>query len=354
MSESISHASGKLGLPPGSLVHVGEVKTEATNITVIDYTHDEIRQFSADTIDQLLPYFSQNSVTWIDIAGLTNVSIIESIGEHLDIHPLVLEDVLNTKQRSKLEIYEHYLFFVAKAVCGAGDSLTIQYEQISMLVLNNCLITFRESADDLFSPIQRRLENSQGRFRNHGTDYLAYAILDTIVDQYFVINEMLDPAFEAIEEELLNSPSTQTLATIQKIKRELVYLRKTVSPLRELLSQVHRNDSELIQERTLIYFADVFDHALRIVESLDSYRDLATGMLDIYLSSVSNKMNETMKVLTVFASIFIPLTFIAGIYGMNFEHMPELKWKWSYPLLWVLFITIPVALIVYFRRKQWL
>jgi magnesium transporter len=221
-------------------------------------------------------------------------------------------------------------------------------------VLDNFVVTFKEKTDDIFVPLKQRISNSKGRIRNLGSDYLAYAILDTIVDQTFSLLDSLDEMLESTEEELLTNPTSGTLVSIQRIKRELIYIRKSVSPLREMLATIMRSDSILIQEKTNIYFRDVYDHALRITESIESYRDMLSGLLDIYISSVSNKMNEVMKVLTIFASIFIPLTFIAGIYGMNFEYMPELKWKWAYPVLWVLFISIPVVLLIYFKNKKWL
>jgi magnesium transporter len=203
--------------------------------------------------------------------------------------------------------------------------------------------------------VQNRIRNSKGRFRNLGADYLTYAILDTIVDQNFILIDSLDDAITSVEDSLLVSDPTQdTLKTIQQLKREIIGIRRHVSPVRELMTSMLRSESELIEERTHVYLRDVSDHALRVIESVESYREVLTGLLDIYISSVSNKMNEVMKVLTVFASIFIPLTFIAGIYGMNFHYMPELNWKWAYPALWIAFIAIPIVLLVYFKRKKWL
>ena len=229
-----------------------------------------------------------------------------------------------------------------------------QYEQISLLLMENYVITFKEKSDDVFNPIHNRLKNPKGRIRQFGADYLVYVILDTIVDEYFVVEDSLDSLFDPLEDSLLTSPSHQILELIQLIRRELISMKRSISPLRELMINIQRSDTGLIKEKTLRYFNDVHDHVLRVLDSLESYRERIAAMQDLYLSSISNKMNEAMKVLTVFASIFIPLTFIAGIYGMNFEYMPELKWQWAYPSLWLLFISISVSLLIYFKRKKWL
>jgi len=354
MSDSLSNISEKAGMPPGSLVHVGDALEAESRISVIDYSKETIEEQSIQSIGEILPFKDTDTVTWVNVEGLKDVEIIDSVGRILNIHTLVLEDILNTHQRPKFEEHDDYLYIVLKGLLLDNKEFIVSYEQISILVLKNFVVTFKEKKDDTFMPLKQRLKNSNGRIRNLGSDYLTYAILDTIVDQKFFLLDSLDELIESTEEELLTDPTSETLVTIQGIKRELIYIRKSVSPLRELLADILRSDTTLIQEKTHIYFRDVYDHVLRITESIESYRDLLSGLLDIYISSVSNKMNEVMKVLTVFASIFIPLTFVAGIYGMNFEYMPELKWKWAYPTLWVSFITIPVVFIIYFKRKKWL
>jgi len=353
MSESLSYASEKSGLPPGSLVHVGEVHEHENRITVVDYNKSTVEKRTIETIEELLPYQNTDTITWVIIEGLKDVSIIDAIGQYFGIHGLVLEDILNTHQRPKFEEFDDYLYIVIKAISLENGELNIQYEQISLLLLNNFVFTFKEKPDDIFAPIFSRLNNGKSHIRDRGADYLAYVIMDTVVDEYFALQDSFDELIETIEDKLLTTPSAQTLTTIQKIKRELIFLRRTVSPLRELLAAIQRSDSALINEQTKRYFGDIYDHAIRIIESMESYRDLIAGMLEIYLSSVSNKMNETMKVLTVFASIFIPLTFIAGVYGMNFEYMPELKWKWGYPALWGVFIGVSVFLLKFFKKKNW-
>ena len=354
MTDSLSSLSEKSGMPPGSLVHVGDTLKTESRISLIDYSAEHIEEQAVYEIEEILPYKDKETVTWINIEGLKNTALTESIGNAFNIHPLVLEDILNTHQRPKFEEYEDYLYIVLKGLSLGSERLSVNYEQISIIVLDNFIFTFKEVEDNLFAPIIKRLKNDKGKIRNLGTDYMAYAILDMIVDQNFVLLETLDEILDSIEDELLTDPKPKTLATMQQIKRELVSIRRSVLPVRDMLNAIIRSDSPLIHERVHIYLRDVHDHALRISESIESYRDILSGLLDIYVSSVSNKMNEIMKILTVFASIFIPLTFIAGIYGMNFEYMPELQWKWAYPVLWIMFITIPAVILIYFRRKKWL
>ncbi len=354
MHESLSYASEKSGLPPGSLVHVGEVHEHEHKITVIDYNKSTLARRTIKNIEELLPYQNTETVTWVIIDGLKDVSIIDAIGQHFDIHALVLEDILNTHQRPKFEEFDDYLYIVIKALSLGADDFNVEYEQVSLLLLDKFVFTFKEKPDAIFEPLFSRLNNDKSQLRNLGTDYLTYVIMDAIVDEYFSLQDTFDELIESVEDDLLTNPSAQTLNTIQKIKRELIFLRRSVSPLRELLASIQRSESQLLHEKTKRYFGDVYDHVIRVSEAMESYRDLIAGMLDIYLSSVSNKMNETMKILTVFASIFIPLTFIAGVYGMNFEYMPELKWRWGYPALWAVFIGVSVFLLRFFKKKNWL
>jgi magnesium transporter len=354
MTESTGSISSKAGLPPGTLVHVGERLESDTRITVVDYTRERTTEQVAHTIGDITRYRDTDSVTWVNVEGLVNVGLIEAIGREFDIHPLVLEDILNTQQRPKFEQFDDYLFLVFKVIYPADDGVSMNYEQVSILILDDFIFTFKEKQDAFFDPIVARLRNHRGRFRTHGADYLAYTLLDTVVDHYLALQDYLDEIVETIEEDLLGNPGTGTLATIQRVRRELIFIRRSVSPLRELLNGMLRSDHMLIGDETLIYFRDVQDHVLRVTDALDTYRDMMTGLLDIYNSTISNRMNEIMKVLTIFASIFIPLTFLTGVYGMNFHYMPELAWKWSYPLLWSAFLLIAVLLLVYFWRKKWL
>lgn len=354
MPESLSSASAKAGLPPGSLIHIGKTRQEETHISLIDYNSREVTEALAPSISEIAAYKGRDSVTWVNVEGLKNIAMIEEIGAQFNIHPLVLEDILNTHQRPKIEDYGDYLYIVLKGLILEGQAFNVSYEQISLVLTSEYVFTFKEKRDDIFASIIRRIHNGKGAIRTLGSDYLAYTILDTVVDQYFTLQDSLDDVIDAVEDELLTNPGSATLATIQGLKRELVYIRKSISPVRELLSTMQRIDSPLLEEKTRIYYRDVFDHVLRVSEGMETNREMLSGLLDIYISSVSNKMNEVMKVLTVFASIFIPLTFIAGIYGMNFDHMPELHWKWAYPALWLVFVGISIMLLGYFKRKKWL
>ena len=355
MTKSSSTTSKKSGLPPGSLVHVGEILGAETRMSIINYSRNNFEEKIIQSVDNILEYKDSDSITWVIVEGLANVDIVERIGVMFDIHQLVLEDILNTHQRPKFEEYDDYLYIVLKCLLPDSDTFSVSYEQISLLVLNDFVFMFKEKQDDIFQSVQQRIRTSKSRLREQGADYLAYAILDHVVDQCFILIDSLDEAVTSLEDRLLESdPTKDMLNQIQRLKREIISIRRHVSPIRELLAGMLRSESELINEKTHIYLRDVSDHTIRVIESIESYRDILTGLLDIYISSVSNKMNEIMKVLTVFASIFIPLTFLVGIYGMNFKHMPELEWKWAYPSLWVVFIVVPIVLLVYFKRKKWL
>ncbi len=355
MTESLSTPSGKSGLPPGALIHVGDVLETVTSISIIGYSKEHFAEQKIQSIDEILKYKESDGVTWVIVEGLTNVDIIERIGTLFGIHQLVLEDILNTHQRPKFEDYGDYLYIVLKCLIIEDEQFAVGYEQISLLVLDNFVFLFKEKKDTLFHALEHRVRTSKGKLRGLGTDYLTYEILDYIVDQNFVLIDSLDDVITSLEDGLLESePTEDLLYKLQRLKRELISIRRYISPIRELLAGMLRSESKLINDNTHLYLRDVSDHTIRVIELIESYREILTSLLDIYVSSVSNRMNEVMKVLTVFASIFIPLTFLTGIYGMNFDYMPELKWKWAYPLLWVVFITIPVVLLVYFKRKKWL
>ena len=354
MSKSLSSPSHKAGLPPGAIVHVGDVHQDSTKIFVINYDTDSIEECYVESPQRLLEYKNSDKLTWVIIEGLSDADLIGKIGELFDIHPLVIEDILTTHQRPKFEEYDQYLYIVLKSLISDSGEFTVIDEQISIVLLDNFVFTFKEKSDDLMQPVLQRIKTSKGHFRSMGGDYLTYAILDVIVDNMFILIDSLDEVTLSLEDSLMSEePTRLTLILIQKLKRELIHIRKFVSPLRELMAGMLRSDSELIHEKTHIYLRDVSDHAIRITESIESYQNILAGLLDIYISSISNKMNEVMKVLTVFASIFIPLTFIAGIYGMNFTDMPELHWKWGYPAIWGVFIMITVGLLIYFKKKKW-
>jgi len=347
-------AKKKIGLPPGTLVHVGEKKAEKVRIRIIDYDEAQFEEKEAKTVEECFPFKDTPTVTWINIDGLHDIEIIEKIGKHFGLHPLLLEDILNTEQRPKMEDHEDYLFIVLKMLYYDEEKHDITAEQVSIILGSNFVISFQEQEGDVFKFIRERIRNGKGRIRKVGSDYLAYALVDAIVDNYFIILEKLGEKIEEMEEELVTNPTPETLQTIHHLKREMIFLRKSVWPLREVISALERGEPTLIHESTGIYLRDLYDHTIQVIDSIETFRDMVSGMLDIYLSSISNRMNEVMKVLTIIATIFIPLTFIAGIYGMNFQYMPELGWHWGYPAVWFVICAIFIVMLVYFKRKRWM
>jgi magnesium transporter len=359
VQESLTNPSEKTGLPPGSLIHVGDFCQLETAIHSVSYTQETVDQQRIGSPEQLADFADREEVVWITVEGLSDVDLIEKIGIMAGIHPLVIEDILTTHQPPKFEVYDSYLFLVTsnlKAVQHQEkQEMVVEHEQISLLILANAVFVFREKTDDLFQPLVQRIKTQRGKIRSMGSDYLAYALMDILVDQLFHLTDTMDDTVTLLEDRLLFSEPTKDMPiTIQQLKREAIFIKKHIVPIKELTGAILRTDSPLIHERTKIYFRDVSDHALRLCEAVESYRELLAGLSSLYISGLSNRMNEVMKVLTLFASVFIPLTFLAGIYGMNFEYMPELHWKWAYPTLWTFFLTIPAGLFWYFRKKKWL
>jgi len=344
----------KVGLPPGTLVHIGERKTEKVKITVIDYDSKNFQEKEAEKIEECFPFKDKPTVTWINIDGLQEVEVVEKIGIHFGVHPLIMEDILHTGQRPKAEDLGDYLFIVLKMIYHDENEDEIMGEQISLILGHNYVISFQEREGDVFNQIRERIRNSKGRIRRGGADYLAYTLLDAVVDHYFVILEKLGERIESLEEELVTNPTPETLQIIHTLKRNLIFLRKSVWPLREVINALERGESPLITKPTGIYLRDVYDHTIQVIDTIETFRDMVSGMLDIYLSSLSNRMNEVMKVLTIMATIFIPLTFIAGIYGMNFKFMPELEWHWGYPSALIVMLIVVGFMVMYFRKKKWL
>ena len=341
-------------MPPGSVIYLGEQKVDAVRITVLDYDAAKFQERKLDRIEDAFEYKNTPTVSWINIDGLHTVSVIEALGKQYALHPLIQEDIVSTAQRPKLEDMETYLYVVLRMLHYDDASHAIRSEQISLVLGNNFVISFQESIGDVFEPIRDRIRNAKGRIRKMGPDYLVYALLDAIVDNYFLILEKIGERIEVLEDELVTNPTQATLGQIHQFKREMIFLRKSVWPLREMIGNLDRSESALINATTAPYLRDVYDHTIQVIDTMESFRDMVSGMLDTYLSSISNRMNNVMKVLTIIATIFIPLTFVAGIYGMNFENMPELKWKYGYLGVWIIMVTILAAMLVYFRRKRWL
>jgi len=344
----------KAGASPGTLVHIGDQKVDETRITLIDYDEVQLQERVLDGIEEALPLKDLPTVTWINIDGLHEIDTIEKVGRQFNIHPLVLEDILNTGQRPKTEEFEDVIFVVLKMLHYNENSGQISSEQFSLVLGSNFLLTFQEIQGDVFRAVRERIRKSKTRIRKAGCDYLAYALIDAIVDHYFVILEALGDKIEDIETQLLDNPTHDTLEIIHEMKREMIYLRKQIWPIREIINSLVKSESSLIQEQLHVYFRDVYDHTIQIIDTIESYRDILAGMLDIYLSTLSNRMNEVMKVLTIIATIFIPITFVAGIYGMNFKFMPELEWRWGYVMVWAIIVVVVGIMIGFFKKKQWL
>ena len=344
----------KVGLPPGSLIPLGDKKAEKIHITVFDYDATTFIEKKDATIQECLSCLETNRMTWINICGVEDVQAIEMIGRRFGLHPLLLEDIMSTGQRSKLDNYKETLYIVVRQLSYNDEKQTVVDEQVSLVLGKNFVISFLESKNNVFSPIIERLRPDRSRTRQRGADYLCYTLIDCLVDNYFLILEKVDGNLENLEDELVKSPTPNTLLQIQHAKREITLLRKTVWPMREVISNFRRIESPLIQDTTKLYIHDVYDHTIQAIDTIESFRDITSGMLDIYLSNISQRMNEIMKVLTVVATIFVPLTFIASFYGMNFEYIPGLHWQYGYHAVLGMMLALSLIMLYFFRKKGWI
>jgi len=345
----------KVGLPPGSVVFVGEERTEPVQFRVLEYGPDHLVETEEEGLDEVLKYRDTTPVTWVNVSGVHDESVVRTIGDHFHIHPLIQEDIAHTGQRPKLDPQENYLYLVVKMLYFDEDrDGELRAEQVSLLVGERNLISFQEDPGDVFDPVRKRIRNGRGQIRDRGPDYLAYAILDVIVDHYFVVLEELGTRTEELEDEIVGETPKDIEDDIHDLRRDLIYMRRMTWPMRELLYQLERLDSPLWAENNQPYVRDTYDHVVQVLDLVEALRDTASGLHDLHMTSISNRMNEIMKVLTIIGTIFIPLTFIAGIYGMNFEYMPELGWGWGYPAVWVVMLSLAGALLLYFRRRDWI
>jgi magnesium transporter len=346
-------------LPPGS-----RVAPDNTKITVIVYDETHFHEIEVKSVEECFVFKSGPSITWINIDCLKEMDILEKLGACYGFHPLVLEDIL-TDQRPKIEDYDDYIFIVLKMIYydeerdeKTGDDMPgetmLEMDQVSIILGSNFIISFKEKDVDVFNPIRERLRTAKGKIRMHGADYLAYSMIDSIVDHYFVIMEKLGDRFEELEDVVVSNPEPSILPIIYNMKRDMLFLRKSVWPLREAVSRLQRTDSPLVSEATRIYLRDVYDHTIQVIENIETFRDMSSSVLETYLSSQSNKLNEVIKLLTIISTIFIPLTFLAGVYGMNFKFMPELESPWGYPAVLVLMLLVVVIMLTYFWRKKWI
>jgi len=345
--------SKKTGLPPGTLVHVGEQFTEKVTVSVMGYDESGCVEQEVTDLDDLTGFLGKYAVTWIDVAGLHDADLIAKVGERFHLHPLVMEDILNTTQRPKAEDLDEYLFVVFRSLGFEEEFGDIPTEQVSLVLGPNYVISFQERKNGLFDAIRARIKAGRGRIRKSGPDYLAYCLIDATVDNYFVVLEKLEEKIESLEEDLVTKPNPHTLNTIHNLKMNINGTRKGLWPLREVINRLLDCEPPLVQHSTLPYLRDVYDHTIHAIEIMEASRDIIADMLDIYLSSLSRRLNEIMKVLTVIGTIFMPLTFLTGWYGMNFKTMPELDWRYGYVMVICIAVSVVLTMAIFFKRKQW-
>ena len=350
----LKNKSKNKGLAPGTPVFIGNHESEEILIRLIDYDQANLNEEVLIDLIKINNFKDTSTVTWLNIDGLHDVSFIKSLGEVFDLHPLLLEDVVNTGQRPKFEDYDNCLFLVLKMLFWDEHKEMITGEQLSLIVTRNVLITFQERKGDVFEPVRERIRKHRGRIRTAGLDYLAYTLLDTVVDNYLYLIARLGEKIEDIETEILDNPGPDVMDKINDYKREIIFLRKSIRPVKEMIMKLVKSDSDLIDDDLAPFLKDLEDLIVQAREAIDTYRDMLSDHLNIYHMSISNRMNDIMKVLTIFAAIFIPLTFVAGIYGTNFEYLPELHFKYGYFVFWGVMIMIALTMLFFFKRKKWL
>ncbi len=355
MAARVAHRyKKKVGKSPGSMEYVGRREAHPTTLALIDYGPDHCQAKKLERVDPIVPYIASDTITWLDVCGLHNEPVLSRIGREFGIHPLIMEDVLNTTQRPKAEMSDSMVFIVLRMIHLEEKTGRQVVEQVSMIFGKNYVITFQELPGDVLDGLRERIRSGKGRLRASGADYLAYAIMDSVVDHYFLVLEHIGEQIETLEARVLERPDKELVGQIHQVRRDLISLRRATWPLREEIGVLLRQEHPLIDRETLPYLRDLYDHTIRVIETVESHREMASALLDIHLSSTSNRMNEVMKTLTVIATIFIPLTFLAGIYGMNFEYMPELGNRWAYPAFWGICVFVGISMLTIFRRKKWL
>lgn len=352
MVRHATRKSIKSGAPPGTLVHIGTQRTNAVKITVFDIKPDSYNERECEA-DDLCAYCNNESITWINVDGLHDIEILKKIGLHFDLDKLLLEDILNTNHRPKTEIFENYIFVTLKMIGVTVDKKGLTHEQVSFIMGDGWLISFQEAGGDVFDNIRDRIRKQQGEIPKRKVDFLLYRLLDTVVDNYFFVTEYFSDKNAAIEKDIFKNPTPEALREIQVLKRQIVNFKRVVLPLREVASVLEKDGGRLVEKGTLRYLRDLYEHIIQVNDSIDSQREVIASIQDLYLSGSSNKMNEVMKVLTVISTIFIPLTFIVGVYGMNFKNMPETEWHYGYFIIWGIMLTILIGMVIYFRRKRW-
>ncbi len=342
------------GLPPGSLVHLGDHREHTVNIYALDYNLEVCREFDQVKLDQLAQFTDKSTVTWINVDGVHDIDTVEVLGRQFKLHPLVLEDIVNTHHRPKVEEFDNSLFFTFKMLSINAEEQEIESEQVSIILAQGYVISFQEIPGDVFDPVRNRIKAGKGRIRKRGSDYLVYALVDTVVDSYFAVIDRLEYWITDLETRVEKTPTSELFSEIQDRKNQLIALRQAIIPLKDAVGYLVKGESDLIDERIHRYLNDVYDHIIHISDAIELQREILGGIRETYNTGISNQLNQVMKVLTIIATIFIPLTFIAGIYGMNFQFMPELAWKWAYPAIWGIMLALAFGMLVFFRRKKWL
>jgi len=345
--------SSKVGLPPGSIIHVGEKKIEKVSITLTEYDENKVETCEINSVEEIDPYTDTPQVTWVNVCGLHDTELIKQIGEKFNIHPLVLEDILNTETRPKIEITDNYIFISMKMLSNNNPENQILTEQVSFILGNSFVFSFLEKSDSIFNPIKDRITNNYGRVRKQASDYLFYALMDVVVDQYYLVLEQIEQNIELLDDEVTTNSDRSQIEKIYTLKNKLLLTRRSLWPLRDIFTRLTREETKLINKKIVPYLRDLLDHTMHITETIEFQREITISLMETHLSMMSFKMNEVMKVLTIIATIFIPLTFIVGIYGMNFPNMPEMKWPWAYFALWGVMIALTLLMLYFFKKKNW-
>ena len=346
-------SSSKVGLPPGSIIYVGEQKIEKVKITLTEYDEKNVEICEINSVEEIDPYTDTPQVTWVNVSGLHDTELIKQIGEKFSIHPLVLEDILNTETRPKIEITDSYIFIAMKMLVYNKSEDQVDTEQVSFILGNSFVFSFLEKSDGVFKPIRDRITEQFGRVRKQPSDYLFYSLIDVVVDQYYLVLEQIEQNIELLDDEVITDGNRSHIEKIYSLKNKLLITRRSLWPLRDIFNRLTREETKLINKKIVPYLRDLLDHTMHITETIEFQREITISLMETHLSMMSFKMNEVMKVLTVIATIFIPLTFIVGIYGMNFPNMPEMSWPWAYFALWGVMICVVIFMVFYFRRKKW-
>lgn len=344
--------SRKVGLPPGSLIHIGDDPVGDIRISLIEYNRDNYSETIVDSVEECFHSKDNDKISWINIDGIHMAKTIEAIGKHFGLHHLLLEDIMNTQHRPKVEEFED-IYFVTLRMLRIEEGVLLS-EQLSLVLGSNWLISFQQREGDVFDNLRNYLKEGKGQLRSKGHDYLMYRLIDTVVDNYFHVTDHFGVLVDELEEEVLNDKKEDPVKDIQEIRKELLTIKRAVTPLREVLVQMQNETSDLFEKATYRYLRDVYEHVIQAQENVENQQQSLSGITDLHLNRTSYKMNQVMQLLTIISTIFIPLTFIAGVYGMNFNNMPELSWKYSYLTVWIIMVCLAVLMILFFRRKKWL